>query len=196
MLTTFLLSSSKSVASPAWSAALRFAPRKNVQNNKARRPPPSVLISSGFSVAPALGEDDLSASPVEKTEEIPPKTAIASSSTSWPLEIKPGSATKEDIKTDALRTETGPRESTAISLPKITAPPELFIPSDELEKDRALFAACAQSRGEKRPSAQQWNPGWQEDGEDEDVNGFGNTSAGRKAKKKVSSDTVLSETGA
>lgn len=145
-------------------------------------------------MAPASGEEEPSITPVAKIEQCPPKVAIASSSEGWTSVVKSESVSKGDIKTDALRTETGPRESTAASLPKVIAPPELSIPLEELEKDKALFAAFAEQRGEKRGSAQQWNPDWQEDGEEEDVNGFGNTAEGRKAKKRVCRGAVPAKT--
>jgi hypothetical protein len=173
----------------AWSAALRFAPRKNVnaQANKNRRPPASALISAGFSVAPASEEEQQqSASPVARSDQSPPTAAIASSSKAWTSIAKTETLPpKDDMKTDALHLKNRHHNS-ANSLPQIIAPPEFSISAEELEKDRALFADLAEKRGERKSAVHEWDhDDWQED-DDEDVNGFGNTKEGRKAKKKVS----------
>lgn len=85
----------------------------------------------------------------------------------------------------------------------MTAPPELRLPQAELDADRALARDAAIARGERtQPQLQQqreWGGGGDEFGgydeggaggggwdEEEDVNGFAMSSAGQKARKKVS----------
>lgn len=176
----------------AWSAALRFAPRKNInaQANKIRKPPASVLISSSFSSASGEAEDTKEATttrPVATSRDTDASTSdtnATSPSKGWnKMGLEGGRL--GNVQIDALRTNTGNKDA-RFSLPRILAPPELSITAEELEKDKALFASLAEKRGEKKPGTQQWNNEWQEDDEEEDVNGFANTTEGRKARRKVS----------
>lgn len=67
-------------------------------------------------------------------------------------------------------------------------PPPLTLAPEELEKDRALAAVAAEARGDRprgHPSARDGEDEGEE-GEEDDVNGFAATSAGKKWKKKVS----------
>lgn len=123
---------------------------------------------------------------VETSQNAEPSTSganISSSSRGW-NKVGTESAPRGKVQVDALRTNTSNKEA-RFSLPRILAPPELSISAEELEKDKALFTALAEKRGEKKSNTQQWNSERQDDDEDEDVNGFANTSEGRKARKKV-----------
>lgn len=91
------------------------------------------------------------------------------------------------LQTKALQLGTDDRSDRP--LPVVTEPPPLSLTADEIEKDRSFFRARAEGRGEvNRVSANsggQRNAGAEEVDED-DVNGFGNTAEGKKARKKVS----------
>lgn len=73
-------------------------------------------------------------------------------------------------------------------LPTVTSPPELRLPQEEIDGDRAKARAAAAARGEsKRSEAMaEWEEWGEGADEDEDANGFRNTSAGAKSRKKVS----------
>lgn len=102
----------------------------------------------------------------------------------------------EDGKKPSAPVDTSDLNLTALSLPKesddsylisqlskypVISPPPFTLPPEEIERDRALIRQSAAARGEHTHHQHD-----DVDGEDdEDVNGFLSSAAGRRAKKKV-----------
>lgn len=171
--------------SVAWSAALRFAPRKSVTQQKKRPTVAAALLASSSSMESMHVESktlEKSVGPVNVEAE-----ESSSSSTSKPS-AGPSREALQGIKTAALSlTDSAGAQKDFSMLPIITQPPEMAIPPDELEKDRAIFAELAEKRGErKRPDFEDVD-----DEDDGDVNGWSNTKEGKRAKKKVSDSLSL-----
>lgn len=210
----------------AWSAALRFAPRKSGSSSSAggkakakSRPSAASLAFASSAAVPDAddGQEDKEQAPTPLQKPAPTQVrnvhgnATSSRSSALPSSsaaksVEPFSRTSEP--TVVTSTLVAPSTSTSVSkyvLPVITAPPELRLDQEELDKDRHLARQGAIARGEVRQPLQQrtwggdydeydeeggdsynqegWSKGPQAE-DDEDVNGFRQSEAGAKANKK------------
>ena len=169
------------------------------QANRSRKPAASI-ISSTFSAAPVpeiaaaagVAEEKATSKAEPSQSESAAATfssngeSLPTSTTSWTKLDQSGESSKLPLRIDALHTGDADDDARS-SLPIITAPPELSIPEEELQRDVAMFAALAEKRGETMNTVHRMEQEWQEgEDEDDDVNGFTNTEAGRKAKRRVS----------
>lgn len=84
------------------------------------------------------------------------------------------------LQTRALQVEQ--KQYCIDELPIVMEPPSLSLTDDELERDRLYFAELAEKRGEKPFAQHMWE---EQQNSDEDVNGFYNSTEGKKAKKRV-----------
>lgn len=154
-----------------------------------RKPLASAMVSATFSATPIAMEPEeavqehLHGKVLTSRETLTPDAQLLSSS-GWSKLSQDAGQSQRQVQIDALRVSKAD-QSTSYSLPIVTAPPELNIPAEEIENDKALFAELAMQRGEGKV-AQTEDQSWYEDEDDiDDVNGFGNTEAGRKARRKV-----------
>lgn len=179
----------------AWSAALRFAPRKSNSGNRpgAKSRHAGNVSSSIAGIASSFGESAEAPEPDEpivapKDDPTPPAPVVATNvhEASRPdgrqatVDVQPVSAILPSVGVAS--------SSSKYILPTVTSPPELRLPQEEIDADRAKARAAAAARGEsKRSEAMaEWEEWGEGADEDEDVNGFRNTSAGAKSRKKVS----------
>lgn len=175
------------IIATAWSAALRFTPRRNVALSKPKRGPIQSQLSAAFSNTDV--HSDLATNKESSSSNQAPLEVIAdpsaSSSQSNLESVKPSSQPKSlyGVQTHALTV--GPDDNERIPLPTVTQPPSLSLSVEEIEKDRALFRSRAIKRGDF--ASNEHTEHVEEDGwnEEEDVNGFANTVEGKKAKRKV-----------
>lgn len=165
-----------------WSAALRFAPRKPVNSSKARRPIAAYLSASVFANAEnteekAVDEDESS----KRLRGQPPAPAPVLPA----AERSIASLVRGEVKVHALNL--GAEKRSLADLPQVIEPPPLIIPPEELDEDRAVFRARSENRGEGSSRRRQYDNGgiWDVAGSDEDVNGFQESTEGKKVKKKV-----------
>ncbi|PWN33811.1 uncharacterized protein FA14DRAFT_180447 [Meira miltonrushii] len=169
-----------------WSAALRFTPRRNAALSKPKRAPIQSQLSTAFSntdVHSDLAEGSSSKQAPQKQDEVASASKTPSVHSKAEA-IKPSSHPRQlfGVQTHALNVE--PVDSDRIPLPAVTQPPSLSLSVEEIEKDRALFRSRALKRGDIASHEQTdfvEDDGWNEE---EDVNGFANTTEGRKARRK------------
>ncbi|SPO30671.1 related to conserved hypothetcial protein [Ustilago trichophora] len=185
--------------SSGWSAALRFAPRRTAAAVKAKARPNAAFVAS---FAPAAASSTDTAEPpkgaLSRAPGVAPKPPSASlePSKSAP-ETSPAKATQPAEKPPSSIVDTSDLKLTALALPHtdtddaslisqlqkhpVTEPPSFTLPSEEIERDRQLIRkAVAAARG---------NDHYYEDDfdgaeENEDVNGFLSTRAGKRASNK------------
>ncbi|EPQ31211.1 uncharacterized protein PFL1_01398 [Pseudozyma flocculosa PF-1] len=212
-------------SAPAWSAALRFAPRKSAAASNKAKPRPSAALLASFAPplpadAPGTGSTGgvsqvgaakapaaSSAAGSHPSPSSQPPAAMAAASHAATGEASAPRPSHEiglranpsiaSIQTTAIRLP-GAASEAAAALPAATpvhAPPPTTLPPEVLERDRQLARAAAEARGDRPvqrrggPSADADDDRWDEEGgwegeDDEDVNGFLASSAGKKASKK------------
>ncbi|PWY98086.1 hypothetical protein BCV70DRAFT_218917 [Testicularia cyperi] len=216
-------SNSSSKPSSGWSAALRFAPRRNAatSRNKAR---PNAAIIASMAPPPSASEDvpaEASTSGIGSTSKEAASPALASTknpngilSSRASQDVKPSTSTATATPTTtaaaAPPSTPTPSKSTLSAIvpiptsddmakimarldahPVIQAPP-YTLPPEVLEADKQMVRNAARARGEsggRGAAVFDSYEGWTDDrwdsharaDEDEDVNGFLATSAGRRA---------------
>lgn len=166
---------------------MRFTPRRNAASSKPKRAPIPSQLSTAFSSTDVHSDVAESSSAKQATQQQGEVAASSVSSSFQPKveSAKPSSQPKHffGVQTHALNVE--PEDSDRIPLPTVTQPPSLSLSVEEIEKDRALFRSRALKRGDVASHEQTdfgEDDGWNEE---EDVNGFANTTEGRKARRKV-----------
>lgn len=223
-------SNTSSSSQPAWSAALRFAPRAKTSATSKSAPnsrlPPKISASFN-SREPDV--QDLPSNDTNKASPINTSTAIggggwnrmgsAPTSSSSPTNDTPSNqvdqSTSQRSRTDQsssnlnekdnLKALTIPNQpiSNSKAPPRNFHPPSLTLTKEELDKDKALIhaqkVALGEINGDERDDRDHYGSAglghaenhdrdrWEEDeGEGEDVNGFGDTREGKRSKKRVS----------
>ncbi|KAJ1019794.1 hypothetical protein NDA13_006019 [Ustilago tritici] len=190
-------SDSKSTGGVGWSAALRFAPRKAATNAKAKARPNAAFVASF--TAPTVSEavENVPKGALSRAPGVAPKPPSSDekgqSSETIPdakegSERGVGKVDTSDLNLTALALPTTENDDTQLAAqlakyPVLEAPPFL-LPPEQVEREKMLMRQynAAAGRG--------WNEGddeggkWEEDGEEQDVNGFLATNAGRKAARR------------
>ncbi|KAJ1574583.1 hypothetical protein NDA15_006450 [Ustilago hordei] len=180
-----------------WSAALRFAPRKAATNAKAKTRPNAAFVASF--TAPTVSEavENVPKGALSRAPGVAPKPPSSDekgkSSETIP-DIKEGSergvgkVDTSHLNLTALALPTTENDDTQLAAqlakyPVLEAPPFL-LPPEQVEREKMLM------RQYNAPAGRGWNEGddeggkWEEDGEEQDVNGFLATNAGRKAARR------------
>ncbi|SOV03385.1 related to conserved hypothetcial protein [Ustilago sp. UG-2017a] len=190
-------SDSKSTGGVGWSAALRFAPRKAATNAKAKARPNAAFVASF--TAPTVSEavENVPKGALSRAPGVAPKPPSSDekgqSSETIPdskegSERGVGKVDTSDLNLTALALPTMENDDTQLAAqlakyPVLEAPPFL-LPPEQVEREKMLIRQynAAAGRG--------WNEGddeggkCEEDGEEQDVNGFLATNPGRKAARR------------
>lgn len=174
----------------AWSAALRFAPRKTAAA-KAKAKPNAAFVASFTSAPPSTSVETAPKGALSRAPGVPPSQPSRFDS----AKAEPKAEARKEIDTSDLNL-------TALALPSISTDDEWLIselqkhpvfeappfslPAEQVEREKVLIRQANAGAGRGWNEEEERGEDGVEGGE-EDVNGFLGTSAGRRAmKRKVS----------